>query len=250
MNTRSRTGGVPSAAASRIALTRRRSRFRITALPMAEETVMPTRVWPRPSAMKSVKKAPERRFPRRVTRAKSLRRRSDVYALTALDAEAVTPLLAARGDHATAVLRAHAFEETVHAFTATVMRLKCPLHDGTPCLGAAAYNSIVRGTAQSRTPARMRNLLGLSTSVERAVDNVASAAPKKPAPMPIPAARRANFRHAKKGAKARNDGRFPRPEGLWISGQNGGHPGAGSERRRANPRGSFFLGSPIVGFDE
>jgi len=43
--------------------------------------------------------------------------------------QAVTALLAARGDHAAAVLRLHALEEAMNALPAAVMRLVGPLHE-------------------------------------------------------------------------------------------------------------------------
>src|SRR5581483_357395 len=47
----------------------------------------------------------------------------------ASDGQAVTPLLPAACQDATAILRAHALEEPVDALPAPVVRLKCPLHE-------------------------------------------------------------------------------------------------------------------------
>lgn len=77
IKTTSRWGAAPKVERSRIALTRRRSRLRTTALPTVLATVIPTREPSRPSAETATKAAPTRRTPRRWMRVKSPRRRND-----------------------------------------------------------------------------------------------------------------------------------------------------------------------------
>ena len=77
IRTTSRCGGRPKLLRSRKALTRRRSRLRTTAFPTALDTVMPMRDPACAAAATKTKRGPTCRLPRRWTRAKSLRRRSD-----------------------------------------------------------------------------------------------------------------------------------------------------------------------------
>jgi hypothetical protein len=85
----------------------------------------------------------------------------------------VATLFAPRREDLTAVLGAHALEESVNALASTVMRLKGPLH------GTGAPNEMGKRKAlyciglkypTSRVKRGMRMVLKLSTAVDRAVD--------------------------------------------------------------------------------
>ena len=102
----------------------------------------------------------------------------------------MTTLFAARREDLTAVLGAHALEETVDAFAATVVRLKGPLHGtGTPKKGLKTKARHCTGArhAASREISRLGILLILSTTVDKAVDNPLGACGPKPYATGVPA---------------------------------------------------------------
>lgn len=222
---------------------RRRSRFRTTAPPTVPLTVIPTRVRRRPSATKQVRYSPAQRFPRRVTRAKSPRRRRESYARTCSHRQAVTPLLAAGSEDAATVLGLHARKEAVDALTAPVVRLVGPLHErvlldevgppGKPVGATAKYTG--PPAAPSRKVREMRIVPDLSIDVDRAVERAASEQPPNPRRCALFPCFRACGKGVDRSARSRRHA-GPQPVEKWTT---PGENRAGSHPRRANPHRSF-----------
>jgi hypothetical protein len=103
----------------------------------------------------------------------------------------VATFFAARGKDLTAVLGAHALEETVDALASAVVRLKGPFHGaGTPNIGdkPKALYCTGMGAVASREISGLRMFLKLSTVVDKAVDKSEQEGGPKPCAMGVPAA--------------------------------------------------------------
>ena len=103
----------------------------------------------------------------------------------------MTTLFATRREDLTAVLGAHALEETVDAFASAVVRLKGPLHGRvTPMLRIKRKALYCTGTSlgASREIERLRIVPTLSTAVDRAVDNRLQERDSNPCTTGVPAA--------------------------------------------------------------
>ena len=100
-------------------------------------------------------------------------------------------LFAARREDLTAVLGAHALEETMDALASAVVRLKGPFHgtDSPNKMGKrkALYCTGI-GDRASREISGLRTILILSTPVDRAVDKRLQERALKPCPTGVPAA--------------------------------------------------------------
>jgi hypothetical protein len=103
----------------------------------------------------------------------------------------VAALFATRREDLTAVLGAHALEETVDALASAVVRLKGPFH-GTGCsklrVKPKALYCIGMRSVESREIAGLRMVLKLSTPVDKPVDNPLQERGPKPCSAAVPAA--------------------------------------------------------------
>ena len=100
-------------------------------------------------------------------------------------------LFAARREDLTAVLGAHALEETVDALASAVVRLKGPFHGtGDSKLGRKrkARYCIGMRSPESSEITGLRMVLKLSTSVDKPVDSALQERAPKPCSAGVPAA--------------------------------------------------------------
>ena len=100
-------------------------------------------------------------------------------------------LFAARREDLTAVLGAHALEETVDALASAVVRLKGPFHgtgDSKLGLKRKARYCIGMRSLESREITGLRMLLKLSTSVDKPVESAMQERRPKPCSAGVPAA--------------------------------------------------------------
>ena len=133
---------------------RRFTRLRTTALPTRFETTIATLATSsRERAAETASALPDVRRPVRRTNAMSLVRRRAAYRRTVLDGQALAALLPTRGEHLTAVFRAHTLHESMDALAAPVVGLIRTFH-GSGLQSDRALRRTHRGLEQTQNYSR------------------------------------------------------------------------------------------------
>ncbi len=114
-----------------------------------------------------------------------------------LDGQAFTALFPARGDDLTSVFRAHAFEKTMDALAAPVVRLESTFHASSSSRAAARMPERTRkgrrksiaakGLPRQRRSAVSANRSPLSTRVDKLVETLRASEPQMPMIASLPA---------------------------------------------------------------